>query len=256
MLLVVDVGNTQTVVGLYGDADLLDHWRIATNAERTSDEHALLFTQFLEQHGFSFHADVTGIAVSSVVPRLTAVLREMTDRYFSFDAVVIEPGIKSGVPILYDNPREVGADRIANAVGALDLYGGPAVVVDFGTATTFDAISVNGEYLGGAIVPGIEISMDALFARAAWLRRVELVEPRNVIGRSTIESIEAGVVYGTVELVDGMVRRFEEELGKSTVIATGGLGGLIAPLSDTIDHLEPWLTLHGLRLIHQRNTAP
>jgi type III pantothenate kinase len=149
----------------------------------------------------------------------------------------------------------VGADRIANAVGTLDLYGGPAVVVDFGTATTFDAISANGEYLGGAIVPGIEISMDALFARAAWLRRVELIEPRNVIGRSTVESIEAGAVYGTVALVDGMVRRFEDELGKSTVIATGGLGGLIAPLSDTIQHHEPWLTLHGLRLIHQKNTA-
>jgi len=255
MLLVIDVGNTQTVIGLYGDGDLLDHWRIATNSERTSDEHALLFAQFLEQHGFSFDDDITGIAVSSVVPRLTSALREMTDRYFRFDPVVIEPGIKSGVPILYDSPREVGADRIANAVGTLDLYGGPAVVVDFGTATTFDAISANGEYLGGAIVPGIEISMDALFARAAWLRRVELIEPRNVIGRSTVESIEAGVVYGTVALVDGMVRRFEDELGKSTVIATGGLGGLIAPLSDTIQHHEPWLTLHGLRLIHQKNTA-
>jgi type III pantothenate kinase len=255
MLLVIDVGNTQTVIGLYGDSDLLDHWRIATNAERTSDEHALLFAQFLDQHGFSFDDDITGIAVSSVVPRLTAALREMTDRYFRFDAVVIEPGIKSGVPILYDSPREVGADRIANAVGTLDLYGGPAVVVDFGTATTFDAISADGEYLGGAIVPGIEISMDALFARAAWLRRVELVEPRNVIGRSTVESIEAGVVYGTVALVDGMVRRFEDELGKSTVIATGGLGGLIAPLSDTIQHHEPWLTLHGLRLIYEKNTA-
>jgi len=214
-----------------------------------------LFAEFLDQHGFSFDDDITGIAVSSVVPRLTAALREMTDRYFRFDAVVIEPGIKSGVPILYDTPREVGADRIANAVGTLDLYGGPAVVVDFGTATTFDAISADGEYLGGAIVPGIEISMDALFARAAWLRRVELVEPRNVIGRSTVESIEAGVVYGTVALVDGMVRRFEDELGKSTVIATGGLGGLIAPLSDTIQHHEPWLTLHGLRLIYEKNTA-
>jgi type III pantothenate kinase len=254
MLLVIDVGNTQTVVGLYGGSDLLDHWRIATNAERTSDEHALLIAQFLEQHGFSFDEDVTGVAVSSVVPRLTAALREMADRYFRFDAVVIEPGIKSGLPILYDNPREVGADRIANAVGALDLYGAPAVVVDFGTATTFDAISAKGEYLGGAIVPGIEISMDALFARAAWLRRVELVEPRNAIGRSTVESIEAGVVYGTVALVDGMVRRFEDELGKSAVIATGGLGGLIAPLSDTIQHLEPWLTLHGLRLVHEKNT--
>jgi len=255
MLLVIDVGNTQTVVGLYGGTDLLDHWRIATNAERTSDEHALLISQFLEQHGFSFDDDITGVAVSSVVPRLTAALREMTDRYFRFDAVVIEPGIKSGLPILYDNPREVGADRIANAVGALDLYGGPAVVVDFGTATTFDAISAKGEYLGGAIVPGIEISMDALFARAAWLRRVELIEPRNVIGRSTVESIEAGVVYGTVALVDGMVHRFEEELGESAVIATGGLGSLIAPLSDTIQHLEPWLTLHGLRLVHEKNAT-
>ena len=254
MLLVIDVGNTQTVVGLYGGSDLLDHWRIATNAERTSDEHALLIAQCLEQHGFSFDDDITGVAISSVVPRLTAALREMTDRYFRFDAVVIEPGIKSGLPILYDNPREVGADRIANAVGALDLYGAPAVVVDFGTATTFDAISVKGEYLGGAIVPGIEISMDALFARAAWLRRVELVEQRNAIGRSTVESIEAGVVYGTVALVDGMVRRFEDELGKSAVIATGGLGGLIAPLSDTIQHLEPWLTLHGLRLVHEKNS--
>jgi type III pantothenate kinase len=255
MLLAVDVGNTQTVVGLFGGPDLLDHWRIATNAERTSDEHALLFTQFLEQHGFSFDDDVTGIAVSSVVPRLTAALREMTERYFRFDPVVIEPGVKSGLPILYENPREVGADRIANAVGAIDLYGGPAVVVDFGTATTFDAISAKGEYLGGAIVPGIEISMDALFARAAWLRRVELVEPRNTIGRSTVESIEAGVVYGTVALVDGMVRRFEEELGRSAVIATGGLASLIAPLSDTIQHLEPWLTLHGLRLVHEKNTT-
>jgi type III pantothenate kinase len=254
MLLVIDVGNTQTVVGLYGGSDLLDHWRIATNAERTSDEHALLIAQFLEQHGFSFDDDITGVAISSVVPRLTGALREMTDRYFRFDAVVIEPGIKSGLPILYDNPREVGADRIANAVGALDLYGAPAVVVDFGTATTFDAISAKGEYLGGAIVPGIEISMDALFARAAWLRRVELVEPRNAIGRSTVESIEAGVVYGTVALVDGMVRRFEDELGKSAVIATGGLGGLITPLSNTIQHLEPWLTLHGLRLVHEKNT--
>src|SRR5256885_1794949 len=253
MLLVVDVGNTQTVIGLYGDGDLLDHWRIATNAERTSDEHALLFAEFLDQHGFSFDDDITGIAVSSVVPRLTAALREMTDRYFRFDPVVIEPGIKSGVPILYDTPREVGADRIANAVGTLDLYGGPAVVVDFGTATTFDAISADGEYLGGAIVPGIEISMDALFARAAWLRRVELVEPRSVIGRSTVESIQSGTLYGFSAMVEGMCQRIEDELGECTVVATGGLGALMAPLTDTIDHLEPWLTLHGLRLIHEKN---
>ena len=255
MLLVIDVGNTQTVIGLYGDGDLLDHWRIATNAERTSDEHALLFAQFLEQHGFSFDDDITGIAVSSVVPRLTARAAR-DDR----PLLPLRPGgDRAGHQERRADPLRQPAARSAPTAsptrsGALDLYGGPAVVVDFGTATTFDAISANGEYLGGAIVPGIEISMDALFARAAWLRRVELVEPRNVIGRSTVESIEAGVVYGTVALVDGMVRRFEDELGKSTVIATGGLGGLIAPLSDTIQHHEPWLTLHGLRLIHQKNT--
>jgi type III pantothenate kinase len=177
----------------------------------------------------------------------------MSERYFGFPPVIVEAGVKTGMPVLYENPREVGPDRIANAVGAFDIYGGPTVIVDFGTATTFEAVSAKGEYLGGAIVPGIEISLDALFGRAALLRRVELVEPRNVIGKTTVESVQSGAVYGFSALVDGLVHRFEKELGECTVVATGGLGGLIASLSTTIQHVEPWLTLHGLRLIHEKN---
>jgi type III pantothenate kinase len=255
MLLAIDVGNTETVVGLYGDHDLLDHWRLATNAERTSDEHALLIRELLGFHGFTWDKDVAGIAVCSGVPRVTAALREMSERYFGVPPIVLEPGTRTGIPILYDNPREVGPDRIANAVAAYDLYGGPTVVVDFGTATTFDAISARGEYLGGAIVPGIEISLDALFARAALLRRVELVPPRNVIGKSSVESVQSGAIHGFTAQVDGLCRLFEAELGECTVVATGGLSALMAPLSAAIQHHEPWLTLHGLRLVYERNRA-
>jgi type III pantothenate kinase len=268
MLLAIDVGNTQTVIGLYdlepddehnvgrrlADTHLLDHWRVATNAERTADEQALVIQEFLGFHGFSFDDDIAGIVVCSSVPRVTGALRRMSERYFGRAAIVIEPGIRTGIPILYDNPKEVGADRIADAVAAFDLFGGPIVVVDFGTATTFEAISAKGEYLGGAIFPGIDISLDALFARAAALRRVELVEPRHVIGRSTVESMQSGVIYGYTALVDGMVNRIEAELGeKARVVSTGGLSGLITPLSETITHHEPWLTLHGLRLIYEKN---
>jgi len=257
VLLAVDAGNTQTVIGLFeapgGSTDLVDHWRVATNAERTGDELALLVQEFLGFHGYSFDDDVTGIAISSGVPRVTAALREMAERYFGFAPVLLEPGIRTGMPILYDNPREVGADRIANAVGALDLHEPPVIVVDFGTATTFDAISDKGEYLGGAILPGIEISMDALFSRAARLPRVELREPRNVIGRTTVESIQSGAIYGYSSMVDGLVRRMEVELGACTVLATGGLAGVIGPLCGTIQHVEPWLTLHGLRIVFERN---
>ncbi|MHB8669765.1 MAG: type III pantothenate kinase [Acidimicrobiales bacterium] len=253
MLLVLDVGNTQTVIGLWDGDELLDHWRISTNPERTGDEHALLLEHFLDQRGLSFTEDVTGVAISSVVPRLTATLRRMSQRYLRVAPVIVGPGVRSGMPVLYDNPKEVGADRIANAVGAFDRYGGPTIVVDFGTATTFDAISAKGEYLGGAIVPGIEVSMDALFSHAAGLRRAELIEPRNVIGRSTVESIQSGAIYGFTEMVDGLCRRFEEELGPSTVVSTGGLGGLIAPLSAKITTHDPWLTLHGLRLVYALN---
>jgi type III pantothenate kinase len=254
MLLAIDAGNTETVVGLFGDGvDLLDHWRIATNAERTSDEYALVMQEFLGFHGFSFDEDIGGIAISSGVPRVTGALREMAARYFGFDPVIVGPGIRSGMPILYDNPREVGADRIANAVAAYDQYGGPTIVVDFGTATTLDAISAKGEYLGGAITPGIEVSLDALFARAALLRRVELVEPRAVIGRTSVESVQSGALYGFSAMVDGLVAKFEVELGESNVIGTGGLVEVIAPFTETIQHVEPWLTLHGLRIIFARN---
>jgi type III pantothenate kinase len=255
MLLAIDVGNTQIVIGLYDGEQLHDHWRIATNDERTSDEHASLINDFLGFHGFSFDDDVQGLVIASGVPRITASLREMSERYFGFPPILVEAGVKTGMPVLYENPREVGPDRIANAVGAFDLYGGPTVIVDFGTATTFEAVSAKGEYLGGAIVPGIEISLDALFGRAALLRRVELVEPRNVIGKTTVESVQSGAVYGFSALVDGLVQRFEKELGECTVVATGGLGGLIAGLSTTIQHVEPWLTLHGLRLIYEKNVS-
>jgi type III pantothenate kinase len=272
MLLAIDVGNTQTVVGLFGPShpgpegappenspladtkeDLIDHWRIVTVAERTSDELALLLRQFLGWHGVAPVEQITGIAISSVVPSVTAALRLMSERHFGVTPCVIEPGVRTGMPILYENPKEVGADRIANAVAAYDLYGGPSIVVDFGTATTLDAVSAKGEYLGGAIFPGIEISMDALFGRAAGLRKVELVPPRNVIGKSTVESIQSGAVHGFTGQVDHLVRCFIHELGDCTVVATGGLAALIAPLSTTIQHQEPWLTLYGLRIVFERN---
>ncbi|MCB0978063.1 MAG: type III pantothenate kinase [Acidimicrobiales bacterium] len=270
MLLAIDVGNTQTVIGLFAgpgddfevdgnriddgiESDLVDHWRIATQSERTSDELALVIQEFLGFHGYSFDDDIDGIAISSVVPRCTAAFREMTHKYFGFKPVVIEPGVKTGMPILTENPREVGADRIANAVGAMDLVHGPTIVIDFGTATTFDALSARGEYLGGAIAPGLDISLDALYTRAAALRRVELVEPRGVIGRTTVDSIQAGAIFGTAGMVDGICSRIAAELGAPTVIATGGLAALVAPYTKSISRVEPWLTLHGLRLVFQRN---
>jgi type III pantothenate kinase len=266
MLLAIDVGNTQTVIGLFGDeteADpapasrceegLVDHWRIATNAERTADEHALAVQEFLGFHGFSFDESVDGLVMSSVVPRATAAFREMTERYFGFRPVVVEPGVRTGMPILTENPREVGADRIVNAIAAYDIYGGPLVVIDFGTATTYDAVSERGELLGCSIAPGVEISLDALYMRAAALKRVELVEPRNVIGRTTVESIQSGAIYGFAGQVDGICGRLKDELGQPTVVATGGLAGLIVPYTATIERIEPWLTLHGLRLVFERN---
>jgi type III pantothenate kinase len=268
VLLAIDVGNTQTVIGLFGvddddetradpgtgaERDLLDHWRIATNVDRTSDELALLVQEFLGFHGFSFDEDVDGVALCSSVPSITAAVREMSRRYFGLEAIVVEPGVKTGMSILYENPKEVGADRIADAVAAYDLYGGPTIVVDFGTATTLEAISGNGEYLGGAILPGVDISLEALFSRAAALRKVELVEPRSVIGKNTIESIQSGALYGFAAQVDGIAARIMDEIGDATVVATGGLAAVIAPYSKAITEHEPWLTLHGLRLIFEKN---
>ncbi len=247
MLLGIDVGNTQILIGLLEGADLVDQWRLATNADRTSDEYSVLIGQLIGD------VPVDGVAISSVVPRATAALRDMATRYFGFSPLVVEPGVRTGMPILTDDPKEVGADRIVNAIGAYDRYGGPTIVVDFGTATTLDAVSAKGEYLGGAILPGIEVSMDALFARADRLYRVELVEPRSVIGKSTIESVQAGAIYGFSAQVDGICRRMEDELGECTVVATGGLSGMIARYSASIQELDPWLTLHGLRLVYERN---
>jgi type III pantothenate kinase len=282
VLLAIDVGNTETVIGLYALGDesaphpeeglgiaigaepdpssalrgLTHHWRLSTVPTRTPDEHAVLLTQLLDLEGLDITTAVSGIAVSSSVPTVTGVLRQMATRWFgSVPCVVLGPGVKSGMPILYDNPKEVGADRVANAVGAYDLYGGPCVVVDMGTATTFDAVSAAGEYLGGAIAPGVGISLEALFQHAAALRRVEMVEPRHVIGRSTVESIESGTLYGFAAQVDGLCRRFLAELGPAAVVATGGLSELIAPHAEMVEHIEPWLTLHGLRIVYGRNVA-
>ncbi len=260
MFLTIDVGNTQTVIGLYEDESqsgngagegLLDHWRIATDADRTADEHAVIVRDLLESAGFAFSVD--RVAVCAGVPKVLASLRQMIHRHSDREPVVIEPGVRTGMPILYDHPKEVGADRIANAVAAFDLYGGPTVVVDFGTGNNFDVISDKGEFLGGAIAPGIEISLEALFGKAAALGAIELLEPRNVIGKSTVESLQSGAVYGFTAQVDGMVERFREELGSCTVVATGGLAHLISPVSETIQYVEPFLTLHGLRIVYHRN---
>lgn len=271
MLLAIDVGNTQTVFGLY-DSSLTDsatngserprkagdglshNFRIATVAERTADEHALLFSQLLGMRGLDRLSSITGVVISSTVPALTTALRDMVERWFDVEPIVVAPGIRSGMSILYDNPKEVGADRIADAVAAYDLYPGSCIIVDFGTATTFDAVSGRKEYLGGAIVPGIEISLNALFRSAAALRKVELSEPRGVIGKSTIESIQSGALFGFAEQADGLCRRFKAELGEqTTVIATGGLSAVISRYCKEIDVVEPWLTLHGLRLIFEMN---
>ena len=259
MLLCVDCGNTQTTIGMHGgvdgDGELLDQWRIATNPERTGDEHALLFDQLLGLHGLGLE-DVRGVAIASTAPALTATLKEMCQqRLGRANLVVVEAGVRTGMPIRYDNPREVGPDRIANAVAAFDRYGGPTTVVDFGTATIFDAISDAGEYLGGAIFPGLEVSVDALFGKAAALRRVELAPPRHVIGRSVIESIQSGVVLGFASVVEGMCDRFDEALKtEATTVFTGAVAELIAPVVDRRVHVDPWLTLAGLRLIYRRNS--
>ncbi len=263
MLLAIDVGNTQTVLGLYelgdpasletAEGGLAGHWRAATNSDATADELAVLIDGFLAVERWELLGHVSGVAVASGVPRITAALRELVAHYFDFEPVVIEPGVRSGISIRYDDPREVGADRIANAVGAVALYGGPTIVVDFGTGTTFDVISSACEYLGGVISPGVEISLEALFERASALRSVELTAPRNVIGRSTAESLQSGAIYGYAAQVDGLCRRIMAEIGEATVVGTGGLADLIAPHTACIGHVQPWLTLHGLRIVWHNN---
>jgi len=237
-----------------GEHGLAFHWRISTVAERTPDEHAMVLTQLLDLEGLDLRTAISAIAIASSAPPVTTQLRRMAKRWFSnLDVTVIGPGTKTGMPILYDNPREVGADRIADAVGAYDLYPGASIVVDLGTATVFDVISAKGEYMGGAIAPGVAISLEALYLQASALRSVELVKPRSVIGRSTVESIQSGVLYGFAAQVDGIVERIKAEIGDATVIATGGLASLIAPITTQVEYFEPWLTLHGLRIVHERN---
>ncbi|BCV20102.1 type III pantothenate kinase [Moorella sp. Hama-1] len=254
MLLAIDVGNTNIVLGIFAGRELQCQWRVASDRQKTADEYGLILRQLAHYQGINMQ-DLKAVALASVVPTLTQVLAEMITNQLGCQPFIIGPGVKTGMPIRFDNPREVGADRIVNGVAVYELYGGPAIVVDFGTATTFDAISNRGEYLGGAIAPGIGIATDALFARAAKLPRVELVCPPRVIGKNTIACMQAGIMYGFIGQVEGIITRMQAELGGgAVVVATGGLAGLIGPEVSCIDKVDPILTLEGLRIVYERNT--
>ncbi len=256
MLLVIDVGNTNIVFGIYKDKELVDNWRIASEKNRTSDEYGLLFEQIFTHYGLK-PSDVSSIIISSVVPSLMHTLSSMCIRYFDINPIVVGPGVKTGMDIKYDNPKEVGADRIVNGVGGYEKYGGPLIIVDFGTAITFDAISKEGDYLGGVITPGISISSEALFLRTAKLPKVEIAKPDKVIGKNTINSIQSGLVYGYIGLVDYIVENMMNEMSDNgetvKVIATGGFSTLIGSGSKYIQNIDKMLTLEGLRIIHDRN---
>ena len=253
MLLVVDVGNTQTHFGAFDGERLVQHWRFATARDSTADELGAALRNLMELRALGL-ADLTASIVSSTVPQLAPEWREMACRYLGHEPVVVGPGIRTGMGIRYPNPAEIGADRLVNAVAIRERFGGPAICVDFGTAVNFDLVSVQGEYVGGVLAPGVEISLAALTERGAKLPRIDLTAPRSVIGKSTVEAIRSGVIYGYAGLVDGIVRRLREELGEeSDVIATGGLAGHIVPFTEEIDEVDDLLTLTGLRLLHERN---
>ena len=253
MLLAIDIGNTNITFGLYEGDTLGPRWRIRTIHDRMPDEYGILLDHLFRHRGY-LPEQVTGIAIASVVPPLTPVFEQACRDYVGQEPLVVDASVQTGVHIRYDNPREVGADRVVDAAAVRALYGVPACVVDFGTATTFDAVSAAGDYLGGAIAPGVGISAQALFERTAKLPRVELTRPPSAIGRNTVHSMQSGLLFGYVGLVEGMVARFKAELGPETrIVATGGLAGMIARETDVIDVVDPWLTLHGLRIIYELN---
>ncbi len=254
-MLAIDVGNTQTVIGAYRESELVGHWRVSTDSSKTGDELALYYQGFLMLKGLSF-AGFDAVIISSVVPSATMALEHMTREYWEFEPLIVGSSIDAGIKVLVDNPREVGPDRLVNAVAAFERYGGPGIVVDFGTATTFDAVSARGEYLGGVIAPGIEVSSQALFTAAARLTRVDMHRPAKVIGKNTVWSLQSGIVFGFAGQVDRVVELMQEELGaKATVIATGGLAEVVVDECRTVQFNDPLLTLHGLRLIYERKTA-
>lgn len=249
----MDVGNTNIVLGIYRDDELLHHWRIQTDRNATEDEYAMLLKNLFEHVGIRME-EIDGVSISSVVPPLKRVLQLFVRKYFKLEPLMIGPGVKTGLNIQYESPREVGADRIVNAVAALESYGAPLIIVDFGTATTFCFINEQGHYVGGAIVPGVQVSAEALHQRAAQLTRVEVVKPDSVVGRNTVKSVQSGLFYGYVGVVDGIVNRMKKLLTRQpTVVATGGLAELISKEAETIDVYDPLLTLRGLKIIYERN---
>jgi len=253
-LLVIDLGNTNLVLGVYRDDELVSSWRLATARERTADEYGILARQLI---GNALHADLEGAIVASVVPPLNSAMALMVRKYFDVEPLFVEPGIKTGIAIHVDNPLEVGADRIVNCAAAHEAYGGPTVIVDFGTATTFDVVTANAEFIGGVIAPGLNISAEALFARAARLPRVDLRRPDNVIGTNTVVNMQSGIYFGYLGLVDGILARIKREVPNlRRVVATGGLASLFADESEHIDEVDPELTLKGLKIIYDRNRAP
>ncbi|MFC1919411.1 type III pantothenate kinase [Chloroflexota bacterium] len=253
MLLAIDIGNTNITLGIFQNGTLKTRWRIATSIHRLSDEYATLLLALLETESIS-RSSVTEAVLCSVVPPLTTTFTEMCSRYFTVEPLVVEAGVKTGVSIVMDNPHEVGTDRVVNAAGANHLYGGPVIIIDFGTATTLDVVSDKGEYLGGVIAPGVTLGAEALFTRTAALPRVEIVRPKRVIGKNTVGAMQSGIIFGYVGLVDGLVGRIQEELGKKAkVIATGGLASIISKETSIIQTVEPDLTLIGLRIIYEMN---
>lgn len=253
MLLVFDVGNTNIVLGVYKGKELVSNWRIATDKQKTSDEYGVLINELFKYEDMNF-SEVSAVIISSVVPDVMHSLENFSRKYCKKEPLVVGPGIKTGINIKYENPQQVGADRIVNAVGAMEKYGTPLVVIDFGTATTFCAVSDKGEYLGGSIVPGVKISMDALFQKASKLPKVEIIKPKGVIGKNTVWAMQSGIFFGYAGLVDNIVNMMKSELGDDTkVVATGGLASLICAETKTVDHVDKFLTLDGLRIIYGRN---